>query len=114
MTMQELQGKRVKLSRSTITVKDEEGKTQGMVRGLRRFTDMAFREQVELRGIVSPLWNNNVGLSLDNLYFDGKQGYYIHKDSFAPDWEMDIYTAKMEVLEKSKANGIKVIYVISI
>lgn len=93
MKMQDLQGKRVKLSRATITVKDESGKTCGMVCGLRRYTDMSFREQSELRSVVSGLWGSKVGLSLDNLYFDGKKGYYIFKDHYVPPYEMDRYNA---------------------
>lgn len=114
MTMQDLNGRRVKLSARTITAKDENGKTCGMVRNLERYTDMAFRRQSELKNVVSPLWRNKCGLPLDRLYFDGKQGYYIFCAGYVPPYEMDRYNAKMAVLEAAKANGLEIICVASI
>lgn len=114
MTMHELQGKRVKLSRATITAKDGNDKTRGMVRGLRRYVDMSLREQTELCRTVSALWGNKCGLPLDHLYFDGQKGYYIFHCGYVPPYEMDLYNAKMEVLEKAQANGIEIIRVASI
>lgn len=114
MTMQELQGKRVKLSRSTVTAKDENGKTCGMVRNLERFTDMTPKRKFELKKAVDSLWGNKCGLPLDRLYFDGRQGYYIFCAGYVPDYEMEKYNAKMEVLEKARENGIEIIRVTSI
>lgn len=79
MTTQELNGANVKLSRSTITVKGENGKTQGMIRGLRRYKDTPNNVQFELFKILkkSGIWGNNAA-SLDCLYLDGNRLFYLY------------------------------------
>lgn len=115
MTMMELHGKRVKPSRSTITAKDENGKTCGMVRGLTRWSDLSDSTQsVYWKALKrSGMWCNDA-FPLDRLYFDGKRGYYIFHCGYVPPYEVDRYNAKMEVLEKARENGIEVIRVASI
>lgn len=42
-----LQGKRVKWSKNTATIKDENDKTRGMIRGVTAFRDLPIRDQIE-------------------------------------------------------------------
>ncbi len=47
MTITELEGRNVKLSAHTITVKDDAGKTRGLVRSASRYKDLPMREQID-------------------------------------------------------------------
>jgi hypothetical protein len=80
MEMTELAGCRVIASAQTITVKNEEGKTCGMVRGVsslltiqrtspRRTYDISQKYKVKLS---TPLYNN--------YFFDGERLYFLHDD----------------------------------
>lgn len=68
----------LKLSRSTITMKNENGKTIGMVRGLERFSDM---QGGKLFSAVQEVRKAGVGgedIERSNIYFDGKQIYVLN------------------------------------
>lgn len=69
----------VKLSRGTITVKDDAGKTCGMVRGLRRFLDLQPNMQCDFFKEVraSGLWGNP-NADMNCLYVDGKSLFYLY------------------------------------
>lgn len=47
MKLEEIAGKRVKLSAATITVKDADGKTRGIVRNVRPFKSWSTRESFD-------------------------------------------------------------------
>lgn len=81
MKMQDLEGKRVKISAGTITAKGESGKTCGMVRGIRKYQDMPKAKQFELFPIVrgSGIWGNtNNPEMIDHVIFDGTSLFYIN------------------------------------
>ena len=79
MNITDIQGKSVRLSKGTITVKDAFGKTRGIVRGLVRFEDMPLRDQTEVRKLAFAVPHQNK----DRLYFErvsgGWNAYYIYK-----------------------------------
>lgn len=66
----------IKTSRATITLKDERGKTTGMIRGLKRGDEGT-------PNMTNRLWDiRRQGIDIDaigreNIYFDGKQIYVV-------------------------------------
>lgn len=104
MTMHDLVGQCVKLSRSTITLKDEDGKTRGMVRGLTNWDDLPFNKQAQVKKEIAPLW--------------GKQPYYIfvelQPEYIIPGLNEVIYKAKLEIMNQLEQNGVIVIRVRSV
>lgn len=75
MTMQELEGKRVKISAGTITVKDADGKTRGMVKGIRTRERLNAGERLDFfakakaAGVWQAGYANRVILDGDKFYF---------------------------------------------
>lgn len=119
MTMHDLVGQCVKLSRGTITVKDKNGKTRGMVRGLTRWDDLSFRAQTECdKKFVHCLWGNKLGLPMDRLYFLGSQPYYIfvelQPEYIIPGLNAEQYQKKLEIMNQLEQNGVTVIKVRSV
>lgn len=80
MVLADLEGATVKLSAGTITVKDENGKTRGMVRGLRRFNTWSSRERFEARQALaaSGIWGCGIDGLIDCLFLDGKEIIYLN------------------------------------
>ena len=111
MTMKELSGYDVKLSKGTITAKNSDGKTAGMVRGLCKYADLRFSDQSANRAARGAIIDYN-GDYLQYLYFDGKQGYYIHNthniDIFT-EMEPERYQRLMEMLDALEKAGIEII-----
>lgn len=117
MTIKELEGKRVMLSRSTITVKDDEGKTKGMVRGLCRFNDAPNSKQFELAPLLksSGIWDNG---ELSCTYIDGSSLVYVYnqrRDDMYEKYNLSQfeedekhYQERQELLKKLDASGDKV------
>jgi len=79
MTMQDLEGKRVVISARTITVKDEQGKTRGLVRDARPFRSWADRERFDHREAVcrSGLWGRRDG-AVDRCILCGGKLYFLN------------------------------------
>lgn len=80
MTMQDLEGKRVKLSARTITVKDEYDKTRGMVRAVCRFDNWSNRQRADCWSKLksSGIWDTiNCGY-IHNCFLDGNELYYLN------------------------------------
>ena len=77
MTMNDLTGQRVKISAGTITVKDNQNKTRGMVRGIRKFQDAPKAKQFDCFSLLrkSGIWEN--GFS-DCVIYDGAAWYYLN------------------------------------
>lgn len=59
----------VKLSRGSITVKGENGKTKGLVRGLTRFLDLQANKKINYFKLLrnSSVWGNSK-IDMDNCY----------------------------------------------
>lgn len=76
MTMQELEGKRIKISAGTITVKDEYGKTRGMVRNIRALKRMNGRERFDLWQLMKKA---EIGLDANiNIILAGGKFYFLN------------------------------------
>lgn len=80
MELKEIEGATVKLSAGTITVKDENGKTRGMVRGLRRFNTWSSRERFEAWKAIttSGIWGCGIDGLTNCLFLDGKEIIYLN------------------------------------
>lgn len=65
----------LRLSRSTITMKNEDGKTIGMVRGLERFSDMRGSKEFSAAQEVKKAGVGGEGIERSDIFFDGKQIY---------------------------------------
>lgn len=63
----------IKISKSTITLKDQDGKTRGMIRGVSRFTDMPARDQVEVSATIKRAGGLGEGVKKSDVFkYDGK------------------------------------------
>ena len=122
MTMNDLQGRRVKISASTLTVKDEDGKTRGLVRGVRPFKSWSIKEEFENNKLLglSGLWGgaNRRLIDLDRVILDGSKMYFLHdlrkeenyNKYFANcEAEKERHAQYMEILKKCEAAGVTVI-----
>lgn len=125
MEMIDLKNKRVKISAGTITVKDENDKTCGMVRGVRPFKSWAPREAAEYFKSLkaSGIWGSR-DVSTENVILDGKQLYYLNdlrplqnyermRAVFESDpaWESEVrhYQVRKAIAEQAAAAGMIVI-----
>lgn len=97
MEMKDIIGKRIKLSANSITVKDENGKTRGIVRGARRFKDCRTNQQLEI-------WKQakNAGANFDCIVNAEGKWWYINDLK----WESDYfkYFEGMEDMDKRYQN----------
>ncbi len=115
MLLHEIEGKNIKLSANTITVKDDAGKTRGLIRGITRFKEARPNVQMQFFKVLraSGLWE--AGKS-DSVYIDGKELVYIEnkrtsdhynntrmQESFPEEWGK-----YKDLMEAVKASGIKV------
>ncbi len=79
MDIMELGGCNVKLARDTITVKDDAGKTCGMVRGVIQFRDAPANVQT---GHLKEVYNSGLlgtpCADINCLYTDGKSLFYLY------------------------------------
>jgi hypothetical protein len=69
MEIMDIKNQYVKLSKGSITVKGENGKTKGIVRGLTRFLDLQANKQIDYYKLLrnSGIWGNNK-IDMDNCY----------------------------------------------
>lgn len=79
MTIRDLEGKRVKISAQTITVKDVQGKTRGMIRDARPFRSWTEPERFAHHGTIkhSGLWGRRDSL-LDQFILCGGKLYFLN------------------------------------
>lgn len=82
MKMTDIVGKRIKLSANSITVKDEAGKTRGVVRDIRQFKNCRPNQQMEI-------WKKarNAGADLNNIINAEGKWWYINDLK----WESDYF-----------------------
>lgn len=67
----------IKLSRSTITLKDENGKTKGLIRNLRRGDEDTPRMRNKLWEYQRKTGVDINAIGRENIYFDNKQVYIV-------------------------------------
>ena len=69
MEIIDIKNQYVKLSKGSVTVKGENGKTKGLVRGLTRFLDLQANKQIDYSKLLrnSGVWGNNK-IDMNNCY----------------------------------------------
>ena len=69
MEIMDIKNQYVKLSKGSITVKGENGKTKGLVRGLTRFLDLQANKKIDYSKLLrnSGVWGNSK-IDMDNCY----------------------------------------------
>ena len=79
MTMKDLEGRNVKISAHTITVKDEHGKTRGMVRNVRPWAEIPFNRQSDIfhRLRSAGAWGT---IKTDRVFWCDGEFWYIKND----------------------------------
>lgn len=77
MTMQELTNRRVIIGKTSITCKDDHGKTCGIVRNVKAWSALAPREVFDIHKTVTASGIREAHLT-DNIIVDGKTVYYLH------------------------------------
>lgn len=68
----------LKLSRSTITMKNGDGKTIGMVRGLERLSEMSGGKEFTAMQEARKAGALGEGIAKSDIFFDGKQIYVLN------------------------------------
>lgn len=78
MEMVDIINEYVKPSKGSITVKDENGKTKGIVRGIARFKDLQSNKQIDYSKLLrnSGIWGNKK-IDLNNCYIVDNAVYLI-------------------------------------
>ena len=78
MEIMDIKNQYVKLSRGSITVKGENGKTKGVVRCLTRFLDLQSNKQIDYFKLLrnSGVWGNSK-IDMNNCYILDKKVYLI-------------------------------------
>lgn len=76
MTIQELQDKEVKISKASITAKNN-GKTCGVVRNVYRLSVLQPSKQFDVVQQLKKNGINGMQAGLNNILIDGKEIYYI-------------------------------------
>ena len=69
MEIMDIKNQYVKLSKGSVTVKGENGKTKGLVRGLTRFLDLQANKKIDYSKLLrnSGVWGNSK-INMDNCY----------------------------------------------
>lgn len=68
----------INASRGTITLKDEEGKTRGLIRGITRFNDMSSRDQIEISAKIRQAGGLGEGVKKSDIFVKDKQVYVLN------------------------------------
>ena len=78
MKIHELEGKHIRVCPRSIVCIREDGKTCGIVTGVEMFSAMAFRDQVEINGIIKSKSARLSHGNVQNILRCGGELYYIH------------------------------------
>lgn len=118
MEMKDLEGKNVYVSARSLTVKDDDGKTRGIVRDICFWKGLAPRDTYDLYHIFrkSGVWENHKLMS--RIIFKDKNPYYLLDESAvksAIKYDGEAFAKKLEKnLESLKAANVEVIRVANI
>lgn len=98
MKMTDIIGKRIKISANSITVKDEAGKTRGVVRGIRQFKNCRPNQQTEI-------WKKakDAGADLNNIINAEGKWWYINDLKWESDY-FKYFEGKDENMDKKYQN----------
>ena len=122
MNIEELQGKKINISAHSITVKNDEDKTAGIVRNIIKFKDLRPNIQCDYSKILrnTGLWNSKQHVMDQVIYCNNKlcyinnlkrlediERYFLNKDG----WESETasYYELKELAQKAEESGITVI-----
>lgn len=115
MEIEDLKGKRIKISKTSITCKDENNKTCGLVRNIKKFMDIRPNLQIDYFGKIrdAGAWGSNLNI-IDNIILDGNQLYYFddigayeaYEKYFAgnPDYQLETkhYNERKQIAENMR------------
>lgn len=122
MDFKDLEGRTVKISAHTITAKDERGKTCGMVRNVRSFSDVPPRVKFDLHTVLrsSGLWSSDY---MNAVFVDAGRLVWLYpaaRDKFYNDYvkgneslfEADAahYKKRREIEKQAIAAGVLVVH----
>lgn len=122
MDFKDLEGRTVKISAHTITAKDERGKTCGMVRNVRNFSDVPPRVKFDLHTVLrsSGLWSSDY---MNAVFVDAGRLVWLYpaaRDKFYNDYvkgneslfESDAahYKKRREIEKQAIAAGVLVVH----
>lgn len=108
---------KIKPNKTSITVKDNEGKTKGVITDCRTFHNMATREQFELHDQLKKFGINNLEIASNCVLKDGEIYFlynissrkWIEKYGVFDEREQDKLNKLEAQAKQLKENGIKVI-----
>lgn len=105
--------KNVKISKGSITIKDDEGKTRGIVRDIRHFKDVQINMQSKYFHIMKQagVWGNSK-IDLNNIIIKNNEIYLfrnIHGLECLKKYDMQLVEKLNEIYQRAEENGIKVI-----
>lgn len=121
MNFKDLEGRVVKISAHTITVKDERGKTCGMVRNVRSFSELEPRAKFEFSQIMkdSGLWGN---VDASRVFVEGNRLVWLYpakSDEFYHKYiegneslfesDVALYKKRREIEKQAAAAGVLVV-----
>ena len=80
MNIEHLAGQRVKIGKTSITMKDENGKTRGIVNSITKFKEARSSQQMEYLGKLraAGVWGSRIDGIMDNVIFDNNRLYFLH------------------------------------
>lgn len=119
MKITDIEGKPVKLSVGSITAKNDNGKTVGVVRGISRWENLSPRKQSDTWSKVRTVWGrNDTFFNMDFVYYDDRELYFIyngHHDKFCRENNHDLegLQVRQRILDQIRNDGITVITVAS-
>lgn len=120
MKMQDLKKQKIIIGKTSITCKDDSGKTCGIVRNVKAWGTLSARELYDFYKAVGASGIRAAGLC-GNLIVDGKQLYYLHDlkpiefyenyidGKIENDSEKERYNTRKQIAEKAKEYNIIVI-----
>lgn len=106
-------GKNVKISKGSITIKDNNDKTRGIVRDIRHFKDIQTNMQSRYFHIMKQagIWGNSK-IELDNVVIKDNEIYLFrntHGIECLKKYDMELVEKLDNIYNKAEENGIKVI-----
>ena len=110
MKIQEIAGRRVKVSRSTISVLNDDGKTAGMITGVDTFYNMPPREQIEHAGKLRRLGIDRLKMDWRRMFFVKGVWYYLADDG-ALAWAHKPIARLEEARQAAEQFGAEIIHV---
>ena len=110
MKIMDIKNQYVKLSKGSITVKGENGKTKGLVRGLTRFLDLQANKQIDYYKLLknSCVWGNNK-IDMNNCYILDNTVYLIRNMNSYPYYNEEEKKCFDDMYNKISEYGIVVI-----